>query len=115
MDNPLVDLSFLRQFAKGNQSKIRKYITFYLETAPPTLERMQANAEQEQWEALAINAHSLKPQADYMGIAALKSVLTDIEDQARNGAVNDIGRLVDSAVQLHREAEVFLRDYLSSL
>jgi HPt (histidine-containing phosphotransfer) domain-containing protein len=68
----MVDLAFLKKFAKDDPQKMKRYISLYLEVAPNTLEEMKRNLENEDWEQLRINAHSLKPQADFMGIESLK-------------------------------------------
>ena len=79
----LVNLSFLEKFTGGNQSKIKRYISMYLATAPDILERMKKNLDAQNWSDLGINAHSLKPQTDFMGIVTLKNKLIEIENNLK--------------------------------
>ena len=57
----MVDLTFLRKFAKDDPKKMKRYISLYLDVAPKTFEEMQRNLTNGDWEQLRINAHSLKP------------------------------------------------------
>ncbi|MCB0587066.1 MAG: Hpt domain-containing protein [Phaeodactylibacter sp.] len=104
----MADLSFLKKFTRGDEAKMKRYIRIYLQMAPDIFTRMQANLVEEDWASLAINAHSLKPQADYMGIIALKETLEKIENEVKEGKTDELPRLFERAHQLHREAEAFL-------
>ena len=108
----MVDLSFLKTFTKGNTTKMNRYISMYLKVAPEILDRMQQNIESQNWSDLAINAHSLKPQAEYMGIPALKEVLIEIENAVKSGRTTDLSVPFENTVKLHKEAAVFLADQI---
>jgi len=108
----MVDLSFLKTFTKGNTTKINRYISMYLKVAPEILDRMQQNIESQNWSELAINAHSLKPQVEYMGITDLKEELISIENSVKNGETTNLLALFENAVKLHKEAAVFLADQI---
>ena len=108
----MVDLSFLKTFTKGNATKINRYISMYLKFAPEILDRMRQNIETQNWSDLAINAHSLKPQVEYMGIASLKEELIKIENSVKNGRTTNLIALFENAVKLHQEAAVFLADQI---
>lgn len=110
----MVDLAFLEKFTKGDTSKMKKYISMYLKMAPETFERMQQNIENKEWNMLAVNAHSLKPQADYMGIATLKEVLIKIENKVKGDQVDDMQSLYEKAINIHKESETFLQDFLDN-
>ena len=66
-----LDLSFLYRFTKGKETKMKRYISMYLQEAPNILERMQQNLDDKDYANLAINAHSLKPQAEWALMARL--------------------------------------------
>ena len=76
----MVDLTFLRKFTKDDPIKMKRYISLYLDVAPKTFEEMQRNLQDGDWEQLRINAHSLKPQAEFMGIKSLKEELIKKEE-----------------------------------
>ena len=82
----------------------------YLSAAPDIFERMQNDIDTKNWSNLAINAHSLKPQVDFMGIAALKELLVKIEEGVKAGETESLAALHNKAYQMHQEAEPILRD-----
>ena len=108
----MVNLSFLEEFTKGDQKKMKRYIKLYLSIAPDTFNNMGQNIADQDWEHLRINAHSLKPQTDYMGIPELKAVLEQIEHEAKNGQGKDLQVLFKEAQKLHVESEAFLQEYI---
>ena len=52
----------------------------YLDVAPECFDKMQSNINDEDWTQLRVNAHSLKPQAEFMGALDLKQTLVKIEE-----------------------------------
>ena len=110
----MVDLSFLEKFTKGNNSKMKRYISMYLKMAPETFERMQGNIQDKSWSDLAINAHSLKPQAEFMGISTLKESLIEIENKVKSNQTEGLEALLTKAKSIHGESEVFLEEYISN-
>ena len=109
----MVDLSFLEKFTKGDKKKMNRYIGMYLNIAPGTFDKMEQNIKEQDWEQLRINAHSLKPQADYMGIPELKDVLIKIENNAKEGDQVSLQGLFDEAYRLHIQSEVGLRSFIN--
>ncbi len=85
----------------------------YLAMAPETFQRMDRDIKDKSWPELAINAHSLKPQADFMGISPLKELLIKIEDKAKSGHIEGIESLFTEAKSIHDESEVFLLEYIN--
>ena len=100
----VVDLSYLKKFTKGNDVKFKRYINLYLDDAPDTFERMRQDIDKQNWADLAINAHSLKPKTDFMGIAALKEILVQIEDGVKQQHYGDLKTLYERALKIHHEA-----------
>jgi HPt (histidine-containing phosphotransfer) domain-containing protein len=109
----MVDLSFLKEFTKGNITKMKRYISLYLKMAPESFERMQENIENKSWQELAINAHSFKPQAEYMGITVLQNLMIDIELQVESNQFENLDSLFKKAKSIHLESSVFLNKFLS--
>lgn len=108
----MVDLTFLEKFTKGDTDKMKRYIKMYLDVAPGTLHRMQAAIIAEDWDQLRIHAHSLKPQADYMGVPQLKSVLVKIENGVNEGKFINMPQLFEQALELHEQSEFILKSFL---
>lgn len=111
----MIDLSFLQQFTKGDVRKMERYIRMYLNTAPKTLRQMEQCLRHQDWEQVRIQAHSLKPQVDYMGITELKAVLIEIESEALQGQQTRLTGLCRRALSLNRQASLLLRDTLANL
>ena len=109
----MVDLTFLRNFTKDNPIKMKRYITLYLDVAPKTFEEMQRNLENRDWEQLRINAHSLKPQAEFIGILSLKEELIKIEEAVKLNALDDIAELFNSVRTLSTISENLLKEMLN--
>ena len=110
----MVDLSFLKKFTKGNDTKMRRYISMYLNTASETFERMDQNIKDNSWSKLAINAHSLKPQVEFMGISTLKELLIEIENKVKGNQLAGIETLFTEAKNIYDESEVFLEEYINN-
>jgi HPt (histidine-containing phosphotransfer) domain-containing protein len=109
----MIDLTFLRKFTKDDPVKMKRYISLYLDVAPKTFEEMQRNLQSGDWEQLRINAHSLKPQSDFMGIQSLKEQLIKIEEAVQTNHLDGIEELYDSAHTLSIEAERSLKEMLA--
>ena len=104
----MVDLSFLEKFTKGDSKKMKRYINIYLSTAPGTFKEMELNILDQDWEQLRINAHSLKPQADYMGIPSLKTALMGIEQSVFEKQFELLPELYKKALSIHTTSIAYL-------
>jgi HPt (histidine-containing phosphotransfer) domain-containing protein len=101
-----VDLSYLEEFTGGDKQKLHRYLAMYLKTAPPAISEFQILLQQQNFEDLKLKAHSIKPQAHYLGISALKDVLAEMEAIIRdNGDVNRLPLLVTEAERIGLAAE----------
>lgn len=107
----MVDLSFLERFTKGDTRKMKRYINIYLAIAPGTFEQMEQHVIDQDWEQLRIKAHSLKPQADYMGIPKLKAVLVEIEQSIYEAKFERLFALFEKASAIHTESLPFLKAF----
>ncbi len=110
----MVDLSFLEKFTNGDVSKMKRYITIYLSIAPKTFQDMQQHLRDSDWEQLRIKAHSLKPQADYMGLPKLKAGLMEIENNIAQGFYDNLDNLFDIAYQTYFDTEESLKNFVNS-
>jgi len=106
----MVDLTFLRKFTKDDPVKMKRYISLYLDVAPKTFEEMQRNLTGGDWEQLRINAHSLKPQTEFMGILSLKEELIKIEEAVKDNKLAGIEALFGSALAMSTQSEKLLKE-----
>lgn len=83
MDN-ITDLKYLEGVCNGDPSRMQRYIDMFLKGAPPLFEQMEQQLQAGEDEALSRTAHSLKPQANYMGATALFLKLQELEIAARD-------------------------------
>jgi len=111
----MIDLSFLEKISKGDIPKMKRYISMYLTVAPEIFERMQKNLDEENWLDLALNAHSIKPQTDYMGIESLKQVLMEIENAVVKSNYTSLAMLFETAFELNEKSQVVLNNKLKEL
>ena len=108
----MVDLTFLKKFTKDDPKKMKRYIGLYLDVAPKTFDEMKRNLAHEDWEQLRINAHSLKPQADFMGIESLKEELIKIEEAVKMNNFEVLESLFNSSLNIATGSEVILKEML---
>lgn len=108
----MVDLTFLKKFTKDDPIKMKRYISLYLDVAPKTFEEMQRNLQSGDWEQLRINAHSLKPQAEFMGIITLKEELIKIEEAVKMNHLDGIDTLLNAAHTISADSEKLLSEML---
>lgn len=108
----MVDLTFLKKFTKEDPKKMKRYISLYLDVAPKTFEEMKSNLKNEDWEQLRINAHSLKPQADFMGIDSLKEELIKIEEAVKANNVDILENLFNASLIISTNSEKLLKEML---
>jgi len=111
----MVDLTFLKKFTKDDPKKMKRYISLYLDVAPKTFEEMKRNLANEDWEQLRINAHSLKPQADFMGINSLKEELIKIEEAVKTKNFDLLENLFTTSLKIATNSEIILKEMLDQL
>jgi len=112
----LIDLTFLESFTKNDQGKMKRYIEMYLKSTPDIIEEFQKELENNNFENLRLKAHSIKPQAQYMGITTLKEVLIEIERVIRSGNDNDqLSSLIKKAKTISNQATIELQLFLHSV
>lgn len=109
----MVDLTFLKKFAKDDPTKMKRYISLYLDVAPKTFQEMQRNLNEGNWEQLRINAHSLKPQAEFMGIVTLKDALIKIEEAVKLNDLDSIESLFDTALTISAISDNSLKELMA--
>lgn len=82
----ITDMNFLKQFTGGNPEKMNKYIGMFLENAPGLLNTVEKSLKEQNYPAIKIAAHSLKPQLSYMGVKEDVSNIFLIEQIAGEAA-----------------------------
>lgn len=94
---------------------MKRYISLYLDVAPKTFKEMKINLNDKNWKQLGINAHSLKPQADFMGISTLKNELEEIEVAVKEKQFSNIREHLDLANEISNNSMNSLNKILKEL
>lgn len=81
---PLLDLTFLGSFTKGDEAKQKKYIQLFLDNAPKMVQQAETAVQNNDGPALKIAAHSLKSQLNYMGVKESISGVQALEKSSQN-------------------------------
>lgn len=91
-----------------------RYIQMYLSTTPDVIADLKTEFNNNNLEDLGLKAHSIKPQAQYMGISSLKEVLIRIETNIKNNVgIEDLEMLVEQADTLNKQAMSELQTFLN--
>ncbi len=75
-------MQFLKQFTGGNQEKMDKYKSMFLENGPRLLNNIDDGLKNNDYGVIKIAAHSMKPQLSYMGVKEEVSHIFLIEQTA---------------------------------
>jgi len=110
-----MDLSYLERMCKGDSERMSRYIALYLQEAPALFNQLEQALQSGNGETLAISAHSLRPQARYMGGNNLFSMLTTIEIRARARGTEACSELVSQACAENRALLESLRGWKATV
>lgn len=75
----ITDLTYLRGFCDGDETKMRKYIEIYLKVTPGNIEKIVNAAEKKDYVILAKTVHAIKAQLNYMGMKQTRKLAELIE------------------------------------
>ena len=112
----ITDLRFLIDFTKGNDEKIKRYIGMYLSSTPQVINEIESLFSESNIESLALKAHSIKPQVQYMGASRLSEVLLQIENICqKNHNTEQLPELISSARKLNEQVSKELSQFLQEM
>ena len=106
--DPLYNLSQLREVAAGSEDFVNKMVDMFLEMTPALVQRVADGTAQKDWDEVQSASHKMKPSIDMMGIASLHDVIREIEQNAKHGKnVEDIPgllqKLQDTLAQVYEQ------------
>jgi len=107
MDRPTIDLDYLSRFCKEDRSRVERYVSMYVQGSPALFADLTAKLEAGDSEGLAVAAHSLRPQVNYMGAQQVFDLLTGIEADARAKGTAACAEAVRECLRLN---EIVLRE-----
>lgn len=110
------NLDFLKNFTKGDNEKMRRYVEMYLSSTPQVIQEIENFLVEKNFENVRLKAHSIKPQVQYMGIAELSALLLQIESIVnQKEEMNLLPALVSSAKTINEKATIELQEFLNEL
>ncbi|MGV3637192.1 MAG: response regulator, partial [Flavobacteriales bacterium] len=98
---PLVDLTKLKEIARGDQAFVQRMIDLFIDQAPRTMEEMQQALEAGDPARIGELAHRLKSSLDSLGVRSLHEVVRSIEVAGRTQS--DVGPLIGPVEHLRLE------------
>lgn len=101
MEAPHIDLTYLERFCKGDRARMEKYIRMYLSGSPSLFAKLEEHLHAGDGEGLAVAAHSMRPQVNYMGAQHLFDLLTETEARARERGATACAAQVKEALELN--------------
>ena len=112
----ITDLTFLKSFTSGDQSKLTKYITMFVNGAQGSLEQMKQHMAAGEWPSLKTSAHSIKSQVKYMGIRDAEELAIAIEKNAgEQSNLEHLPEMISKLEDITNRACLELKDELGKL
>lgn len=105
-EEKLYDLAQLREVAAGSEEFVDKMVEMFLQMTPELTERIQKGVLAEDWEEVRAASHKMKPSIDMMGITPLKTVIREIEGNAKTSSDLEqvpalLGHLMETLEQVY--------------
>jgi HPt (histidine-containing phosphotransfer) domain-containing protein len=75
----ITSMEFLMDFTEGDEERVKKYVTMYLDSARINLPKIYALERTQKWDELKILIHSMKPHFDFMGMKYARPLAENIE------------------------------------
>jgi signal transduction histidine kinase/DNA-binding response OmpR family regulator len=85
----ITSMQFLKEFCKGDEAKMSKYINMYLKSTPGNLEKIQAAFDDSDFKQLKLVVHSMKPHLNFMGMTQTRELAEEIEGVLLNYFENE--------------------------
>jgi signal transduction histidine kinase/CheY-like chemotaxis protein len=80
----ITDLTFLSEFAEGNQARMQKYIALYLKLLPDNLAKMTEAIDANNFKSLVKVSHAMRPHLNYMGMKEAAELAAEMENLVNN-------------------------------
>jgi HPt (histidine-containing phosphotransfer) domain-containing protein len=78
-NNPLVNLKSLRNLLKDNAANIVEILRMFISETSSAMVEMKGLCQKQDWEALKLRVHAIKPYYGYIGNAELSQKLEEWE------------------------------------
>jgi PAS domain S-box-containing protein len=106
-DKPLFSLAKLEQIGRGDDVFIKRMIDLFLEQTPEAIAEMRDAFKQEDFKAIKLLAHKVKPMIDTLEITLLKEVIREIENFSESPAKKkQLKALIDKFADIMEQVKV---------
>ena len=75
------DLAYLKNFCEGDEERMRKYISMFLESIPYFRERIEKAVSENDLPEISRQVHTMKPKFMMMGMKDAQELAVKIEQQ----------------------------------
>ncbi|WP_322903735.1 ATP-binding protein [Paenibacillus sp. SGZ-1009] len=117
MTEKALDMNVIQEIIElneeGDPEVLRTLIDMYQNETPAKLERLQRLASERNLKGLTEAAHELKSGSLSIGVHHLSKLLSEIEQKARDGEMDDIELLVDSLFPAYEQVCLELRQLVN--
>ncbi len=79
IEQKVTDLTFLKEFCEGSETRMKKYIGMYLDGTPENLRKIDEALIKQEYLTVSKLAHTIKPHFNYMGITQAFELSQNIE------------------------------------
>lgn len=104
-----VDLSFLKRITEGDEDLLISFVNNYLKQSDQLLEIIKEAYENNDWKALAENAHKFKSSAKIIGNYNLFENLAKLEEYSLEGNEIESKVLLETIESIKNNSEIELR------
>lgn len=102
-DNKLVDLSFIIKMSDNDHAFIAEMIQLFIDQTPLSIKEMRDAIDDKDWTRLSNWAHKAKPSMTFVGLNAMKNLLSEIEMDKKHDVnaltlqVDELAKTCDNA------------------
>lgn len=116
-DNGMVtDMTFLREFAEGDEKRMVKYIGLYLKLLPANLEKIKDAVANASNEDLVKVIHGMRPHLNYMGMKNSAELAAGIEANVHEGKnLDQLSNMAGTVIEECVKSQTELNETLASL
>jgi signal transduction histidine kinase/DNA-binding NarL/FixJ family response regulator len=106
-----LDLSYLRNFCEGDESRMKKYISMFLESILPFKEKLEQAVADNNFEEIAKQVHAMKPKFMMMGMKEAHTLAVQIESGLRESNRKDqVKPAIERILLICKQAEIKLSE-----
>ena len=80
-----IDLTYLKNFCEGNEERMKKYITMFLDAVPSFQQKIEKAFSENDLQEIARQVHAFRPKVVMMGLKEVQELCLGIERRCIEG------------------------------